>query len=394
MSKSSPEIDPTLPTNRQASKRRRWPKKHTAILIDTKPVPRGRKRKPLEPYIAPSEEDIAAGKTDHCRLCSKEFLLTDLTRQAMYCINCQRAYTRSKIKKATLKQRYGLSEREYKPLVREAKGVCSICLNRFDKSRRCMAVDHDHKTGAVRGVVCSLCNAGLGHFKDKPALLRKAAKYVEKFTPSEQGFPGELYIIDHLYETNRSPEPPPHTPVPRRKRGTVIVEEPKLIRKGAPRKPIPPYIQPSDDEIKSGLTKTCPMCKRQFLSEAIKHYYCIECQRLDGRSRLMKTHLKAKYGLSTEQYQAMLKATRGRCPICFKGFKQPGHWPDVDHDHKTGAVRDIICHHCNVGLGRFEENIEAMENAALYLEASRRKEPPKPTPPKWATTQPSLFESA
>jgi hypothetical protein len=65
---------------------------------------------------------------------------------------------------------YGLSLQEHEAML---KKPCCLC---GDKAR---AVDHDHKTGAVRGPLCIKCNTGLGAFNDDPALLRIAAEYIE-----------------------------------------------------------------------------------------------------------------------------------------------------------------------------------------------------------------------
>lgn len=73
--------------------------------------------------------------------------------------------------------KYGLSIADYDVLAEKQNGVCAIC-GEPDKQR--LAVDHNHETGVVRGLLCRLCNLGLGHFKDRPGVLTKAAKYLEE----------------------------------------------------------------------------------------------------------------------------------------------------------------------------------------------------------------------
>lgn len=52
---------------------------------------------------------------------------------------------------------------------------CQICKS----SDKMFHIDHDHRTMKIRGLLCSICNRGLGYFKDSPELLRKAANYLE-----------------------------------------------------------------------------------------------------------------------------------------------------------------------------------------------------------------------
>lgn len=80
--------------------------------------------------------------------------------------------------------------------------------------------------------------------------------------------------------------------------------------------------------------------------------------------------LRSKYGLTTEAYNDMLKGQGGKCKIC--GSKDPRNasykYLVVDHCHTTGSVRGLLCDYCNVGLGRFEDDIERLKNAIKYLE--------------------------
>lgn len=68
-------------------------------------------------------------------------------------------------------------------LLRKQKGRCGIChaaLFRGHRHARAAHLDHDHKTGHVRGWLCSTCNVGLGHFCDNVKLLQSAVKYLKR----------------------------------------------------------------------------------------------------------------------------------------------------------------------------------------------------------------------
>ncbi|HEY7485925.1 MAG TPA: endonuclease VII domain-containing protein [Streptosporangiaceae bacterium] len=73
-----------------------------------------------------------------------------------------------------LTSRYGIGLGELYRMLEEQGGVCPIC--REDAPTD---VDHDHETGAVRGILCSSCNTGMGQFKDDPVALRRAAEYLD-----------------------------------------------------------------------------------------------------------------------------------------------------------------------------------------------------------------------
>lgn len=83
--------------------------------------------------------------------------------------------------------------------------------------------------------------------------------------------------------------------------------------------------------------------------------------------------LKRKYGLTREQRDAMIKAQRGRCPIC---RSKANKW-HVDHCHVTGKVRSILCRYCNPMLGLARDSIKTLRAAVAYLEHHQTKKSQK-----------------
>jgi len=74
-----------------------------------------------------------------------------------------------------------------------------------------------------------------------------------------------------------------------------------------------------------------------------------------------------KYGMTTDQYKAMLADQGGTCRICTQTLRESS--THIDHDHATGRVRGLLCQKCNVGLGHFRDNPEILRCAAIYLES-------------------------
>lgn len=94
--------------------------------------------------------------------------------------------------------------------------------------------------------------------------------------------------------------------------------------------------------------------------------YCGECARI--RSRLWGNHLKARYNISIEQYNILLEVQNNRCAICgIPGSENYSKKLCVDHDHKTGKVRGLLCQRCNWLLGRSCDNINVFKSAIAYL---------------------------
>jgi hypothetical protein len=79
-----------------------------------------------------------------------------------------------------LKSRYGLTLAAYDELLAKQHGACAICGRAASDGGRKLAVDHDHATDEVRGLLCRRCNRSMGGFDDSPTLLLEAAKYLSK----------------------------------------------------------------------------------------------------------------------------------------------------------------------------------------------------------------------
>ena len=76
-------------------------------------------------------------------------------------------------------------------------------------------------------------------------------------------------------------------------------------------------------------------------------------------------HLKTKYGITIEKYNELVLTQNGKCLVC------EGKLDDklcVDHDHKTGKIRALLCQDCNRGLGMFKESVDSLKRAIKYLE--------------------------
>lgn len=96
-----------------------------------------------------------------------------------------RAFYRGNQQRWQLRRLYGISVEEFEALLAQQAGVCRICrktetsVDPRTGTTRKLAVDHDHATGVVRGLLCHKCNWAIGLFADDADLLRRAAAYLE-----------------------------------------------------------------------------------------------------------------------------------------------------------------------------------------------------------------------
>lgn len=85
------------------------------------------------------------------------------------------------------------------------------------------------------------------------------------------------------------------------------------------------------------------------------------------KAKAHRSRLKYLYGLSNEQFDSMFKSQNGACAICEKQNLN-GKRLCVDHDHKTGKVRGLLCNQCNGFLGAISDDKSKAARAISYLE--------------------------
>jgi len=168
---------------------------------------------------------------------------------------------------------------------------CNICRIIIKPYTRYGFVDHCHRSGKVRGILCQGCNTGLGHFKDNTTNLKGAI----------------IYLMEAELEEGESNE-----------------EEEE---------------EEEEEESEEEYRPTVEQLK----------------------------WLRYTYRLNQTKYIKMFRDQSYACAICKTEVNPFTLHAHVDHDHRTGKVRGILCRHCNLGIGHFRENTGALENAIRYL---------------------------
>lgn len=114
---------------------------------------------------------------------------------------------------------------------------------------------------------------------------------------------------------------------------------------------------------KSGLHPSCKECKNKKNKE---QWNSLSSGEKYNRAR--ERQLKYRYNITPSDYSHLFNLQNGKCAICKKNSESwNGKHLTVDHDHKTGAVRGLLCSYCNSALGKFEDNPEILINAFKYL---------------------------
>lgn len=158
--------------------------------------PKCRKNKPLSDFY--NHKGRKDGKSYICKACDDARRISD---QRLFEQRNPEAKFKKRLKgklyrntetgkfsalKGRLKNNYNLTPEAYNIIFNKQQGLCAICGNSEiwieprTKKLALLAVDHDHKTNKIRGLLCRRCNSSLGGFRDNPEILKKAIEYLNR----------------------------------------------------------------------------------------------------------------------------------------------------------------------------------------------------------------------
>lgn len=118
--------------------------------------------------------------------------------------------------------------------------------------------------------------------------------------------------------------------------------------------------------------RVCLNCEKKFNptspfehrspGQAVNSLWCsISC-------REQESHRRKTYGISSKDFNLLMGIQGNACAICgYSNMSNPAKFPHIDHCHKTGRVRGILCVKCNTALGQFEDDEGRLINAIYYL---------------------------
>lgn len=137
----------------------------------------------------PKDGVIKEWRKNKCNECEKKrkvdkYYLNHESNKKKARINGKKR-TREKRREAMLKEKFGVNEEWYKSILESQMGVCKIC-GGVNKNGTPLSVDHNHKSGETRGLLCLHCNSLLGFSRDNVTVLKKAIEYLKLYEPATE----------------------------------------------------------------------------------------------------------------------------------------------------------------------------------------------------------------
>jgi hypothetical protein len=144
----------------------------------------------------------------------------------------------------------------------------------------------------------------------------------------------------------------------------------------------------NDKHRKDGLNLWCKSCQKAAASvyyvknkvkQRRREYYQENFEEISKKQKEIRTRTRGwQFGLEPGAYEKLFTEQKGLCKICRKPETKKNQWGNVslsvDHDHDTGKVRGLLCNRCNLGLGYFQDDTEALTSAVSYLRDHRAAE--------------------
>lgn len=134
------------------------------------------------------------------------------------------------------------------------------------------------------------------------------------------------------------------------------------------------YVKRNPERARQWRNNTYKRHREKFLAKA-REYRKLNAEKIKARRAVdyLKRRREYKfksvlrlYGITRQQYDQLLLAQNGLCAVC---VDRPA--TQVDHCHQTDKFRGLLCNNCNLGIGLFKENLEALTRAVEYLRAHR-----------------------
>lgn len=131
--------------------------------------------------------------------------------------------------------------------------------------------------------------------------------------------------------------------------------------------------------------KQCIRCKENKPIEKFENHptakdgkrnQCSSCRYLMRLERDSNYRMKqrdwnlGRYGITIKDYDLMLEVQKNSCAICCKKQEDTSKKLFVDHDHTSGKIRGLLCHHCNILLGNAKDDPQILWAAIRYLDAT------------------------
>jgi uncharacterized metal-binding protein len=121
------------------------------------------------------------GLNSHCMDCVDSYSRNHYRNNKEKVLSRSNAWAKShpvSRKFTRLKNLYGVTREQYDKIFEVQAGCCKLCGISQTELKKTLVIDHNHKTGRIRGLLCNPCNAALGLFKENAETLKKAVEYV------------------------------------------------------------------------------------------------------------------------------------------------------------------------------------------------------------------------